>query len=114
MDYQRRRSLKLSPNDLLPGAVIELLLGDRNRFSIKLERVVFRCEILNAEVIAFHGHQGCRELFDAGAFRGVAFHCCGPGLAIIRACWAKLSQCHATLRRNFSGVEYSAKFAKPA
>jgi hypothetical protein len=25
-------------------------------------------------VIAFHGHQGCRELFDFGAFWGVAFH----------------------------------------
>jgi hypothetical protein len=27
--------------------------------------------ILNANEIGFHGHQGCRELFDLGAFRGV-------------------------------------------
>jgi hypothetical protein len=66
--------LKLSPDDLPPCAVIELLLGDRKRFSIKLERVVFRFEILDAELIDFHGCQGRRELFDLGAIRSVTLH----------------------------------------
>lgn len=50
------------------------MLSDRNRFSIKLECVVLRFEILDAEVIAFQGSQGCRELFDLGAIRSVTFH----------------------------------------
>ena len=49
-------SLKRSPDDVLPGAVIELLLRDGNRRSLKLKRVVFRGEVLHAEVIGFHRH----------------------------------------------------------
>src|SRR5260370_19547488 len=107
---ERGQSMKSCLDDFLPHAVSELLLGDRNRFSIKLKRVVFRVEILDANEIAFHGNQGCRELFDFGAFRGVAFHCSGPGSAIIPTALAQIL-CHKTLRRNFSGVEHSAKLA---
>jgi hypothetical protein len=46
-----------------------------------LERVVLRFEILDAEVIAFHGCQGCRELFDLGAFRGCGFSLALPGFS---------------------------------
>src|SRR5260370_1890083 len=108
--HERGHSLKRSLDDFLPHAVSELLLGDRNRFSIKLKRVVFRVEILDANEIAFHGNQGCRALFDFGAFRGVAFHCSVPGSAIIPTALAQIL-CHKTLRRNFSGVEHSAKLA---
>ena len=67
-------SLKRAPDDILPRAVIKLLLRDRNQPSIKLECVIFRVEILDAEVIAFRRSQRCGELFDFGALRGVALH----------------------------------------
>jgi len=38
-------SVKRAPDDILPHAVIELLLRDDNRPSTKLERVIFRVEI---------------------------------------------------------------------
>jgi hypothetical protein len=47
---------------------------DGDRPSLKLKRVILGVEILDANQIAFHGHQDCHELFDLGAFRGVAFH----------------------------------------
>jgi hypothetical protein len=56
--------MKRAPDDCLPRAVIELLLRDGNRPSIKLERVTFRGEILDAEVIAFRGSERCGELSD--------------------------------------------------
>ena len=49
-------SLKRSPDDVLPGAVMELLLRDGNRRSLKLKHVIFCGEILHAEVIGFHRH----------------------------------------------------------
>ena len=49
-------SLKRSPDDVLPGAVIELRLRDGDRSSLKLKRVIFRVEVLDAEVICFHRH----------------------------------------------------------
>ena len=55
--FKRRHLLKRSPDDFLPRAVIELLLRDGNRSSLKVKRVIFRVEVLEAEVIAFHGHQ---------------------------------------------------------
>jgi hypothetical protein len=57
-------SMKRAPDDCLPRAVIELLLRDGNRPSIKLERVTFRVEILDAEVIPFRGSERCGELSD--------------------------------------------------
>ena len=51
-----RLSLKRSPNDVLPGAVMELLRRDGNRPSLKLKRVIFRGEVLDAETIGFHRH----------------------------------------------------------
>jgi len=64
-------SPKRASHDILPRAVIELLLRDDNRPSIKLERVIFRVEILDAEVIAFRGSNRCGELFDFAALRGL-------------------------------------------
>ena len=72
--FKRRHLLKRSPDDFLPRAIIELLLRDGNRSSLKVKRVIFCVEILNAHVIALEGSQGRRELFDLGTFRGVAFH----------------------------------------
>jgi hypothetical protein len=67
-------SLKRASDNILPPAVTELLLRDSDRPSMKLERVIFRVEILDAEVIAFRGSQRCGELFDFCALRGVALH----------------------------------------
>jgi hypothetical protein len=44
------------------------------------QSVIFRVEVLDAEVIIFHGSQGRRKLFDFGTFRGV-------GLFIAYFCW---------------------------
>ena len=65
------------------GRQIELLVSDGNESSLNFERVIFRFEILNASEIRLDRHQRCRELFNSGAFRGVAFHRGGPGSAII-------------------------------
>jgi hypothetical protein len=67
-------SLKRTSDDILPLAVTKLLLRDSDRPSMKLERVIFRVEILDAEMIASRGSQRCGELFDCGALRGVALH----------------------------------------
>ena len=67
-------SLKGALDDFLPCTVIELLLRDGNRSSVKFERVIFRVEVLEAEVIAFHGRDGCRKQFDFGALGCVALH----------------------------------------
>jgi len=70
-----QRLLKRLLDDFLPGAVVELPLGDGNRLPVKVNRVVLRSEILDASKVAFHGQQGRGELFDLGAIRGVTFHC---------------------------------------
>jgi hypothetical protein len=57
-------SRKRAPQDILPRAIIKLLLRDSNQPSIKLECVVFRVEILVAEVIAFRASHRCGELFN--------------------------------------------------
>jgi hypothetical protein len=67
-------SRKRAPDNILPRTVIKLPLRDGNQPSIKLECVIFRVEILDAEVILFGGSQRCGELFDFGALRGVALH----------------------------------------
>jgi hypothetical protein len=67
-------SLKRASDDILPRAVTELLLRNGNRLSMKLERVIFRVEILDTDVIAFRGNQRCGELFDYCALRGMALH----------------------------------------
>ncbi len=46
---KRRVSLNRTPDDLLPCAVVKLL-RDGNRPSMKFERVIFRVEVLHAEV----------------------------------------------------------------
>ena len=53
--FKRRRSLKLSPNDFLPHAVIELLLRDGNESSLNFKREIFCVEVLDANEIAFQG-----------------------------------------------------------
>ena len=63
-----------APDNILPRTVIKLPLRDGNQPSIKLECVIFRVEILDAEVIAFRGSERCGELFDFGALRGVALY----------------------------------------
>jgi hypothetical protein len=74
MIVQASVSLQRPPNDLLPHAVIELLFRDGYRPAMKFDRVILCVEVLEANDIAFHGHQSCRELFALGALRGVAFH----------------------------------------
>ena len=44
-----------------------------NEPSLNFERVILCVEVLEANDIAFHGHQRCRELFDLGALRGCGF-----------------------------------------
>ena len=49
-------SLKRSSDDFLPGAILVLLLRDGDRRSLKLKDVIFRAEVLHAEVVCFHRH----------------------------------------------------------
>jgi hypothetical protein len=42
--------------EFLPGAIIELLLRDGNRRSLKFKGVNLRVEVLDAEMIGFHRH----------------------------------------------------------
>ncbi len=59
--FKRRHSLKRSPNDFLPRAVIELLLRDGNRSSLKVKRVISCVEILNAEGVLKQQQQDDRK-----------------------------------------------------
>jgi hypothetical protein len=60
-------SLRRPPHDLLPHAVIELLFHDGDRPAMKFDRVILCVKALEANDIAFHGHQSCRELLALGA-----------------------------------------------